>query len=103
HFRKDHELEQVVSAFVSPTPSQRARKDGAPSQKDGNEDGTSKSPPSAQDAEGWGTQQVSPAKALKAEFGKKDAEIKRLARELDQVRMKSASSSTANIGDKVKD
>ena len=34
---------------------------------------------------------------------KKDAEIKRLARELDQARMKSASSSTANIGDKIKD
>ncbi|MBZ5573186.1 MAG: alanine--tRNA ligase [Acidobacteriia bacterium] len=45
----------------------------------------------------------SPADALKAELEKKDAEIKRLARELDQVRMKSASSSTANIGDKIKD
>jgi alanyl-tRNA synthetase len=40
---------------------------------------------------------------LRAELEKKDAEIKRLARELDSVRMKSASSSTANIGDKVKD
>ncbi|MFZ0806841.1 MAG: alanine--tRNA ligase [Candidatus Sulfotelmatobacter sp.] len=47
---------------------------------------------------------ASPADALKAELEKKDAEIKRLARELDQVRMKSASASigTANIGDKVK-
>jgi hypothetical protein len=37
---------------------------------------------------------------LKAELEKKDTEIKRLTRELDQVRMKSASSSgTANIGD----
>jgi alanyl-tRNA synthetase len=40
--------------------------------------------------------------ALKRGIDKKDAEIKRLARELDQVRMKSASSSTANIGDQVK-
>ena len=41
--------------------------------------------------------------ALLEEFKKKDAEIKRLARELDRARMKSASSSTANIGEKVKD
>ncbi len=46
---------------------------------------------------------ASPAEALRLEIEKKDAEIKRLARELDQARMKSASSSTANIGDKVKD
>jgi len=47
----------------------------------------------------------SPAEALRLEMEKKDAEIKRLARELDQARMKSASASigTANIGDKVKD
>jgi alanyl-tRNA synthetase len=45
----------------------------------------------------------SPMQSLKAEMEKKDAEIKRLARELDQARMKSASSSTANIGEKVKD
>jgi alanyl-tRNA synthetase len=47
--------------------------------------------------------ETSPAEALKLELGKKDAEIKRLTRELDQVRMKSASSSTANIGEKIKD
>jgi alanyl-tRNA synthetase len=47
--------------------------------------------------------ETSPAEALKGELGKRDAEIKRLTRELDQVRMKSASSSTANIGDKIKD
>jgi hypothetical protein len=35
---------------------------------------------------------------LKSEFEKKDAEIKRLTRELDQVRMKSASSSVAAVG-----
>ncbi len=46
---------------------------------------------------------ASPAEALKLELGKKDAEIKRLTRELDQARMKSASSSTANIGDRVKE
>ena len=44
-----------------------------------------------------------PGEALKLELDKKDAEIKRLARELDQARMKSASSSTANINEKVKD
>jgi alanyl-tRNA synthetase len=82
HFRKDHELETVVSAFVSPTLAQRTRKDGAPAFVDGHE---------------------SPAEVLKAELEKKDAEIKRLSRELDQARMKSASSSTANIGEKVKD
>jgi alanyl-tRNA synthetase len=66
HFRKDHQLENVVASLTT-------RADG------------------------------SPADALKAELDKKDAEIKRLARELDQARMKSASSSTANIIDKIKD
>jgi alanyl-tRNA synthetase len=88
HFRKDHELEAVVSAFVSPTFAQRTRKDGAPSVE---EEGKS------------GDAAMSPAEALKLELEKKDAEIKRLSRELDQARMKSASSSTANIGDKVKE
>jgi alanyl-tRNA synthetase len=81
HFRRDHELESVVASFAAPTLSQRTRKDGAPT---------------AEEAA------FSPAEALKAELEKKDAEIKRLTRELDQVRMKSASSSTANIGDQVK-
>ena len=41
---------------------------------------------------------------MKAELEKKDAEIKRLARELDQARMKSASSSTvASVAEKIKD
>ena len=88
HFRKDHELEHVVSAFVSPTLSQRTRKDEAPT--------------AVEDAHGEEAS-VSPAEALKAELEKKDAEIKRLTRELDQARMKSASSSTANIGEKIKD
>jgi alanyl-tRNA synthetase len=46
---------------------------------------------------------ASPSDALKLELDKKDSEIKRLTRELDQARMKSASSSTANIGDQIKD
>ena len=46
---------------------------------------------------------TSPADALRAELDRKDAEIKRLARELDQVRMKSASSTVASVSDKIKD
>ncbi|MGA9508732.1 MAG: alanine--tRNA ligase [Candidatus Sulfotelmatobacter sp.] len=48
---------------------------------------------------------TSPADALKLELDKKDAEIKRLTRELDQARMKSASASigTANIADQIKE
>ena len=46
---------------------------------------------------------VSPADALKLELDKKDSEIKRLQRELDQVRMKSASSTVASVTDKIKD
>ena len=82
HFRKDHELEAVVASFVGPTLSQKTRKDGAPSA---------------------GEIPSSPAEALKLELEKKDTEIKRLARELDQMRMKSASSSTANISERVKE
>jgi alanyl-tRNA synthetase len=99
HFRRDHELENVVSAFVSPTFRQNQAKDGAPSS---GETSKSKSPPSPE-GEGWGTHEYSPAEALKLELEKKDAEIKRLARELDQVRMKSASSSVASVGEKIKD
>ncbi len=82
HFRKDHELAKVVSTFASPTLTQKPRKDGAPSSDEG---------------------LTSPAEALKLELEKKDAEIKRLVRELDQARMKSASSSSANIGEKIKE
>jgi alanyl-tRNA synthetase len=87
HFRADHELEKVVSTFASPTLSQRTRKDGAPTSGLGSDSEAS----------------FSPAEALKLELEKKDAEIKRLTRELDSVRMKSASSSTANISDRVKE
>ena len=44
----------------------------------------------------------SPAEALKAELDRKDSEIKRLTRELDQVRMKSASSTVASVEDKIR-
>ncbi|MGA8212876.1 MAG: alanine--tRNA ligase [Candidatus Sulfotelmatobacter sp.] len=104
HFRKDHELEKVVSGFVSPTPSARSgqvlahkpRKNGAPS---ADESFTHADEISAH------AEAASPAEALKAELDKKDSEIKRLTRELDQARMKSASASigTANIGDQIKD
>ncbi|MGA2425269.1 MAG: alanine--tRNA ligase [Terriglobales bacterium] len=49
------------------------------------------------------SESTSPSEALKQELEKKDAEIKRLVRELDQARMKSASSSTANISEMVKE
>ncbi len=87
HFRMDHELENVVSSLTSPTLSHKPRKDGAPSSDSLHDSETS----------------FSPAAALKAELEKKDAEIKRLTRELDQVRMKSASTSTANVGEKIKE
>jgi alanyl-tRNA synthetase len=82
HFRKDHELEGVVASFAAPTLSQKTRKDGAPEPDD---------------------VPTSPAEALKFELDKKDAEIKRLARELDQARMKSASSSVGSVNEKIKD
>ena len=85
HFRKDHQLENVVASIASPSLSHKPRKDGADSE-------------SSEDANTF-----SPAEALKAELEKKDAEIKRLTRELDSVRMKSASSSTANVGEKIRE
>jgi alanyl-tRNA synthetase len=82
HFRQDHQLESVVASFVGPTLSQRTRKDGAPK---------------------VGEAPASPAEALKLELDKKDSEIKRLQRELDQARMKSASSTVASVTDKIRD
>jgi alanyl-tRNA synthetase len=82
HFQQDHKLESVVASFVGPTLSQRTRKDGAPA---------------------VGDVTASPAEALKLELDKKDSEIKRLQRELDQARMKSASSTVASVTDKIKD
>src|SRR5208283_4053619 len=49
------------------------------------------------------SESASPAQALKLELDKKDSEIKRLQRELDQARMKSASSTVASVTDKIKD
>jgi len=46
---------------------------------------------------------ASPADALRAELDRRDAEIKRLARELDQARMKSASSSAASATDNIRE
>jgi alanyl-tRNA synthetase len=90
HFRKDHQLEKVVSAFAAPTLAHKPRKDGAPSVQD-----DAHSPEAS----------FSPAEALKLELDRKDAEIKRLTRELDQARMRSASASfsAANIGEQVKE
>jgi alanyl-tRNA synthetase len=82
HFQKDHQLENVVASFAGPTLSQKARKDGAPS---------------------TGDTTLSPAEALKAELEKKDAEIKRLTRDLDQARMKSASSTVASVTENIKE
>jgi alanyl-tRNA synthetase len=101
HFRTDLELEKVVSTFAVPTPSARSgqafahkpRKEGAPSAEE----------ISAHDETSAHAETVSPALALRAELEKKDSEIKRLTRELDSARMKSASSGTANIGDQIKD
>jgi alanyl-tRNA synthetase len=67
HFRKDHQLENVVAALAG-----HAEADN-------------------------------PADALKLELEKKDTEIKRLARENDQLRMKTASSSVASTAEKIKE
>jgi alanyl-tRNA synthetase len=42
----------------------------------------------------------SPAEALRGELDKKDAEIKKLQKELEQMRMKSAGSQVASVGEK---
>jgi alanyl-tRNA synthetase len=46
---------------------------------------------------------TNPADALKQEIEKREAEIRRLQKELDQARMKSASSSVASVNEKIKD
>ncbi|MGC2791031.1 MAG: alanine--tRNA ligase, partial [Candidatus Sulfotelmatobacter sp.] len=96
HFRIDHELENVVSRFVVPTFAHKPRKDGAPSADEGSTDA---------DEGSAHAESASPAEALRAELDKKDSEIKRLTRELDSARMKSASASvsSANIGDQIKE
>ncbi|HXW92625.1 MAG TPA: alanine--tRNA ligase [Terriglobales bacterium] len=81
HFRRDHELESVVASFARPAVLPR----------------TPQTPAAA------GESAASPAEALKAELERKDSEIKRLQRDLDQARMKSASSSVASVSEKIKD
>ena len=66
HFRRDHELEHVVSSFV------RA------------------------------STEVSPAEALRSELDRREEEIKRLRRELDRARMKSAAATVSSVEDKVR-
>jgi alanyl-tRNA synthetase len=50
-----------------------------------------------------GRSEASPAQALRLEMDRKEEEIKRLRKELDEARMKSASSSVATIGEKVRE
>ena len=85
HFRKDHQLEKIVASLASPMLA------------------TPVVSTDSQTGEVTTTYDLSLADALNLELRKKDAEIKRLTRELDQARMKSASSSTANVSEKVKD
>ena len=66
HFRKDHQLEGVVSSFIP-------------------------------------RQTESPAQALRSELERREAEIKKLQKELEQLRMKSAASSVSSVDDKVKE
>ena len=68
HFRKDHQLENVVSSFVP-----------------------------------RGQQAGSPAEALRTELEKREAEIKKLQKELEHLRMKSAASTMSSVDEKIKD
>src|SRR5215469_15400310 len=84
HFRQDHQLEAVVARFAAPTLAQKAHKDGGAGREDE-------------------TYEVTPAEALKLELDKKEAEIKRLARELDQARVKSLPSAVASAEEKIRE
>jgi len=66
HFRKDHQLEHVVSTFI-------------------------------------GRADESPAQALKTELERRDEEIRRLRKELEQMRMKSAASAVSSAADHVQE
>jgi alanyl-tRNA synthetase len=66
HFRRDHELEGMVSTLV-------------------------------------GRSDLSPAEALKQELDRREEELKKLRKELDQVRMKSAASAVASADDNMKE
>ncbi len=67
HFRKDHQLENVVATLVR------------------------------------GGEDKSPADALKQELERRDDELKKLRKELDQARMKSASSSVQSAAENVRE
>ncbi len=67
HFRKDHQLENVVATLVR------------------------------------GGDDQSPAEALKHELERREEELKKLRKELDQVRMKSAASSVSSATDNVRE
>ncbi len=67
HFRKDHQLENVVATLVR------------------------------------GGEDQSPAEALKQELDRRDDELKKLRKELEQVRMKSASSSVQSAAENVRE
>jgi alanyl-tRNA synthetase len=67
HFRKDHQLEGVVSTIVRPT-------------------------------EG-----LSPAEALKFELDRREEEIKKLRKDLEQARMKSAASAVSSASDNARE
>ncbi len=81
HFRKDHQLENVVSTLVNP----QQRKSGA--------------------AEGPEVKahDESLAEALKRELERREDEVKKLRKELEQVRMKSASSSVSSATENVRE
>jgi alanyl-tRNA synthetase len=66
HFRRDHELEGLVSTLV-------------------------------------GRSELSPAEALKQELDRREEELKKLRKELDQVRMKSAASAVASAEENVRE
>ncbi len=68
HFRKDHELENVVATVIP-----------------------------------RGEAGLSPADALKAELERREEEIKKLRRELEQVRLKSANAAASSAQDNVKE
>ena len=67
HFRKDHQLENVVATLVH------------------------------------GGDDQSPAEALRHELDRRDEELKKLRKELEQVRMKSASSSVQSAAENVRE
>nr|MDP9264427.1 DHHA1 domain-containing protein [Acidobacteriota bacterium] len=73
HFRRDHELESVVTGLMG----------------------------RASSSSSTGVLQ-SPAEVLKLELEKKEAEIRRLTKELDRARMKSASASVSASEDQVR-